>query len=258
VAFADHAAYALTSAALYQQLKLDSAARDHFFSMVNHDLKSPLANIKAQVDLLLRRIGRGKLALESDEGRAELTGRLEQISQRVRELGRQIDDLVDVSRIEAERFTVHLRREDLTEIVRSAVESLQILFPDREIRLELPDSPIWATVDSVRISQVINNLVTNAVKYSDPPSPVEVRLGRRAGAAFLEVTDQGYGIPEEEQHTLFQSYFRGANRRSNRGAGLGLGLYIVAGIVRAHEGRITVESQVGAGSTFTVLLPLAE
>lgn len=243
-----------TAIDLYRQRERDALARDHFFSMVNHDLKSPLANIKAQADLLLRRLERGKIPLETEGGRAEIISRLKQIGQRTRELGCQIDDLVDVLRIESQRFSVHLVHQDLTKIVASAVASLRALYADRTLELVLPRGPLWVDVDAVRMTQVINNLVSNAVKYSPPGSPVHVRLVRRDGQACLEVADHGPGIPEEQRPHLFKSYFRGTTPRWG-GTGLGLGLYIVAGIVRAHNGTITFQSEVGAGSTFTVCLP---
>lgn len=253
--FAAEALTVLTAASLYQKIRRDAVARDHFFSIVNHDLKSPLANIKAQADLLLRRLDRGKIALETDEGRTEVMSRLDQIGQRTRDLGRQIDDLVDVSRIEAQRFSVHLTRQDLTDIVEGAVKSLQAQHPERTIELVLARGPLWVEVDTVRMTQAISNLVGNALKYSPPTRPVRVQVERRGNSACVEVVDHGPGIPEEQRRQLFERYFRESQSRWH-GTGLGLGLYIVAGIVRAHRGTVAVQSEVGVGSTFTVCLPL--
>ncbi|HBY99255.1 MAG TPA: hypothetical protein DEP84_35825 [Chloroflexi bacterium] len=253
-AFAGQAAGVLAMASLYQQLKRDAASRDHFFSMVNHDLKSPLANIKAQADLLVRRIERGKIELASEEGREEVISRLQQIGQRTRELGRQIDDLVDVARIEAQRFAVYRTRENLADIVQAAVNGVRALYADRTVEVVLPPAPLWVEVDAIRMAQAINNLVVNAIRYSRAPNPIHVRLEARGKWTCVEVTDYGLGIPEEQRVQLFKSYFRGAQRPGS-GSGLGLGLYIVAGIVQAHGGTVAVQSEVGVGSTFTICLP---
>jgi signal transduction histidine kinase len=114
------------------------------------------------------------------------------------------------------------------------------------------------TYDPRRIGQVIENLVENAVKYSPDESEVHVAVGQRDGEAFVDVTDLGIGIPAGDLPHIFDRFHRGANVDDRRFAGMGLGLFICKGIVEQHGGRIWVDSRVGAGSTFHVVLPLED
>jgi signal transduction histidine kinase len=117
------------------------------------------------------------------------------------------------------------------------------------------DAPVVGTYDVRRIEQVFENLVDNAVKYSQESSPVRIRLDQRDGQALVDVSDEGIGIPAQDLPQVFERFHRASNVDDRRFAGMGLGLFICKGIVEQHGGRIWVESRVGAGTTFHVALP---
>lgn len=245
---------ALKISRLMENISLDTASRDAFLSTLNHDLKAPLATIKAHADLMIRRIQRRKVDLASPEGEADLLDRLDQIGTRARDLGRQIDAVVDSSRLEAGRLTLHRERESLSIIVAQTMDELQTYHPERTITAEITRDQLWSEADAHRIVQIIKILVSNALKFSPPDTPVAVRLSRQADSALLEVQDWGSGMDMAEA----QERFRRARYRRNDQAteGIGLNLYIAAGLTKLHGGRLSVESTPGVGSTFMVHLPL--
>jgi signal transduction histidine kinase len=118
------------------------------------------------------------------------------------------------------------------------------------------DGPVVGRWDAGRLEQVVTNLVSNAVRYSPDGSEVIIKVAREAGRAMFSVSDSGIGIPESQREMLFTPFFRGANAQRNYAGGMGLGLHIAQEIVRRHGGEIRVESREGAGTTFTVELPL--
>jgi signal transduction histidine kinase len=128
--------------------------------------------------------------------------------------------------------------------------------PDHRLELDLPQEPIHAAFDPLRIGQVLTNLVSNAIKYSPAGGPVRVSLERADGSAVLAVTDRGLGISPEDRAELFQPFRRGASVQDAI-PGVGLGLAASRKLVQAHGGTIEVESEPGSGSTFRVILPLA-
>jgi signal transduction histidine kinase len=165
---------------------------------------------------------------------------------------RLVNDLVDVSRIDASWLPLRLERCDLMHLCRQIADE-QSAASERDIRVDLTDGPVWVTADAERMGQVLTNLLSNAVKYSAQDCPVELAL-RAEGER-----DEGAGIPPESLPHLFERFYRvpGVQVQSGSGVGLGLGLFITREIVERHGGAIEVESAVGQGTTFTVSLPLA-
>jgi signal transduction histidine kinase len=230
-------------------------ARDETLASISHDLRTPLTAIRGLAQLLKRRVARG-IAVSPEE----LTDRLARIEEQTAMMAQMIDDLLDVARLEAGR-PLDLRREpcDLVELVVKSAADLQGSTDRHQLRVVAEDGPIVGSLDAARIERVVLNLLTNAVKYSPDGGPIEVvlRADRRPGCnwAVLTVHDGGIGIPADDMPRIFERFYRARNVGEQlRGSGLGL-----AGarqIVEQHGGEIGVTSEPGAGTTFTVRLPL--
>jgi signal transduction histidine kinase len=169
-----------------------------------------------------------------------------------------VGDLLDVSRIQADRLDLHAMPADVRDVVREAVEEQRQAAPERVIILTVPDTPVALTCDPDRIGQVVTNYLTNALKFAPPEFPLQVRVTQSDTVATVSVTDQGPGIPTEEQSCIWDRFQRvdAIEHQSGSYIGLGLGLYICKTIIERHQGAIGVTSQVGAGSTFWFSLPL--
>jgi signal transduction histidine kinase len=250
---ADQAAVILESRAL-----IDEAARvqareeatrlkDDFLSAAAHDLKTPLTTLVAQAQFLDRQATRDPTAPADINGIRRVVRESQRLSTLVREL-------LDASRLE--RGTLLGPREPV-DLVSMAEDICGRFSSDRHVCSVEPTSPIVGDWDPVRVSQVVENLVENAVKYSPDGGEVRIRVWQENGTAGLSVSDQGIGIPHADLPHVFERFHRGANVDDRRFAGMGLGLFICHGIVEQHGGRIWVESEPGRGSTFQVRLPLA-
>jgi two-component system, OmpR family, sensor histidine kinase MtrB len=216
-----------------------------FLAAVAHDLRSPLAVLKMGLQLV---------AQNGEALTAEGLGRFER---QVDRLSRMVGDLLDTAKIEAGELDLQPRPFDLRGAVTAMVELYAPSSADHEVEVTLPDEPVVARVDALRIEQVVSNLLSNAIKYSPEGGTIIVALGLADREAVLTVSDEGIGMVEDDLAGLFQPFKRGA-RTAGVFPGVGLGLSIVRRIVRAHGGRIEVESRLGAGTTFRVFLPLAE
>jgi PAS domain S-box-containing protein len=213
-----------------------------FLAMVTHELKTPLTTIGAYAQFMRRRGAYNETAAET-------------IVAQSRRLDRLIEDLLDVSRLDAGR--TELRREpiDLGVVVRAAAEQARVLSPAHQIEVNAPAEATIGWFDRDRLMQILQNLLSNAIKYSPEGSRVRVTLENAGDWARLTVEDRGVGIPPEVMSRLFNRFFRAPAAQASRVQGLGLGLYITKGLVEAHGGQITVESTEGVGSSFTVTLP---
>jgi signal transduction histidine kinase len=214
-----------------------------YLAGVAHDLRNPLGTMKMGVSLV---------ASEEADERARHT--LSLLDRQVDRMTRMVDDLLEVTRIEGGRLSIEPERFDLRERAREAVELHAPSFPAHDIVLAEADEPVEVWADPARIDQVLNNLLTNALKFSPGGSRVDVRVFARGGAAVIEVQDRGVGMTVEELGDLFAPFRRHAPTLA---PGAGLGLSIVRRIVGAHGGTVEVESEPKVGSTFRVLLALA-
>ena len=161
--------------------------------------------------------------------------------------------LLDASRLEQGKLVGDREPVDLVELARDVAR--RDSHQGRRITVSA-DAPVVGSYDPQRIGQVLENLVENAVKYSPADSEVAVAVSNRNGEAFIDVTDEGIGIPASDLPRIFDRFHRASNVDDRRFAGMGLGLFICKGIVEQHGGHISVESRIGAGSTFHVVLPL--
>ena len=213
--------------------------RHEFLAMASHELRNPVSAIKGHAQLMRRRGAYSERSVEAIIAQAD-------------QLRRLIDDLLLASQIEADRLDLRVADVDLVAEARAAAEAARADRP--ALRVEAPPEPLVVVADQQRLRQVLANLVTNAIKYSPDGSEVLLRVARAGGEARVYVTDHGVGIPPEAVPHLFERFFR-AEGAAARAQGLGLGLFITRRIVEAHRGTITVESELGRGSTFTVSLP---
>jgi signal transduction histidine kinase len=177
----------------------------------------------------------------------------------VARLERLVNDLVDVSRIQAGKLELRPEPADLVAILREAVEEQQQAAPERTISLQCPaDLEVPVVADSGRIEQVVTNYLTNALKYSTAARPVEVGAQVEQQHARVWVRDQGPGLPVEERERIWERFHRvpGIEVKSGTGVGLGMGLHICRTIIQQHGGQVGVESTPGQGSTFWFTLPI--
>jgi signal transduction histidine kinase/CheY-like chemotaxis protein len=270
----------IENAKLYHEAQEAIRARDEFLSIASHELKTPLTTLQLEVQMLLRlsRKGSGVVPMpvgagaESSRGGAFEVGRgsmgkpapsftpefiatkLEVLEHQTKKLSKLINNLLDVSRIAAGRLEIRLEEVDVARVVRDVITRFGPQFSLAGSILTLKaDSPIIAKLDRLRIEQVITNLVSNTLKYGRG-KPVEVLVEEFDHKCRIVVSDHGIGIAPEHKTRIFERFERAAASRNY--GGLGLGLYIVKQIVDGLCGTVYVESNLGAGSTFTVELPL--
>ncbi len=244
--------YAEELEATNRQLQDANQTKDRFLSIASHELKTPVTTIRGQAQLMLRRITKHKDT--NPEMESVGTG-LEKINDQTGRLTTLIDELLDVSSMRTGKVALHKRLYDLGLLSREVVDD-QSLLTGRQITLDLPQEPIKMQLDGDRMSQVLINLVSNAVKYSPDNAPIEVKLRAEENVAQLSVKDHGKGIAKDQINHIFETFYRTPDAQSSSKRGLGLGLFIAKDIVERHGGRIWCESVVNHGSTFFVELPL--
>jgi len=231
-----------------------SQMKDRFISMASHELKTPVTTIRVQTQFMLRRLSKQK---EMGPDKEFLVKSLQRIDEQTGRLTMLIVDLLDGSRTRGDRIILNRRSHDLNEICQNVIED-QCLLTERQIVLDVPNSPVEVYVDADRLAQVIINVVSNALKYSPEGSPVEVSIGQDAEYAFVRVRDYGHGIAKEDLPRIFEMFYRTTDAEATCAGGFGLGLAIAKEMVELHEGRIWCESELGQGSTFFVELPLGD
>ncbi len=232
------------------QQKIEEETQNTFISVISHELKTPVSIIKGYAETLGRE--------DANWDQATLRGGLQVIVEEADRLARQIGDLLETSRLHAGGMRLEPSEWSLPPLVAQVVERFAAQVGDAfSFELRLPDDlpPLYA--DYERSRTVLENLVSNAVKYS--PDGGTIRIAARADGqhAIISVSDQGIGIPPIEQSKLFQRFYRVDNRLRRETQGAGLGLFLSKAIVEAQGGRIWVESQPGRGSRFSFTLPLA-
>ncbi|MCL5026824.1 MAG: GAF domain-containing protein [Chloroflexi bacterium] len=243
---AHYAGSAIQNALLYEHEREVQREKDEFFSIVAHELRSPLTAINGYAQLLNRVLPAG-----SDELlRRSATSIIEQ-TRRLREL---VDNLLDSSRLALGRFALERAEVDLAVLARQVVESLQVSTDKHAIQISVPDTCV-ALCDQKRVHQVLENLIGNAIKYSPAGGPIEVKLEADGQEARLSVRDHGIGISPDHLSHIFERYYQVETADGAR-SGLGVGLNVCQEIVLAHGGRIWAESKPGEGSIFYFALPL--
>jgi len=235
-------------------LKEAEYLKDEFVGIAAHELRTPIAVLKGFAQTLLVQTRRGKGAALA-EWQLEA---LEEIDQATRRLVELIEDLLDVTRLQAGRLTLHQEPTDLVALVQRVVTRLHMTAERHLLSIDTTRAHLVLHLDSQRIEQVLSNLIGNAIKYSPDEGSIEIML-REEGEAqrvVLSVRDRGIGIPTQQQASIFGRFMRADNARAYGIGGTGLGLYLSRELVELHGGRIWFESTEGQGSTFFLALPI--
>jgi PAS domain S-box-containing protein len=227
-------------------LKELERVREEFAAVVAHDLRNPVQAIMMQAQLLQR--------MAQGESVVAPVSALERVLRNGERLMLLIDDLLDVSRIERRRVYLERREVELPAAISQLLKQTEITLGDHQAELRIEGTPPAVFVDPMRLDQVLTNLIQNAAKYSEPGKPIEITVEPSGHGAQITVKDSGAGIAREDLPRLFDRYFQTKRAREKK-SGIGLGLFITKGLVEAHGGRLTVESELGQGSAFRVWLP---
>ena len=227
--------------------KQDELRKNDFIGMVSHELKTPLTSMKAYVQMLL-----AKARKQDDQFTARA---LEQADKQVRKMTTMINGFLNVSRLEAGKIHIHKQHFDMAELVKDVEEESVLTISSHKVTF----APVAETIvhaDRDKIGQVINNLISNAVKYSASGSTILVACVTIQNTAEVSVKDEGPGISPENMEHIFDRYYRVQDNPANTVSGFGIGLYLSAEIIQRHNGTIWVESEVGKGSTFYFRVPV--
>jgi PAS domain S-box-containing protein len=236
-------------AAQNERLRELDRLKDEFIALVSHELRTPLTSIRGYTELLLD----GEAGDLTDDQR-QFLGVVERNSHRLLHL---VGDLLFLAQVEAGKLVLDVGAVDLAAVASESVETARPQAEAKGIMLTLASGPVPLIAgDRARIAQLLDNLVSNAIKFTPEKGRVDVRVLTLKKQAVLEVRDSGMGIPAAEQELLFERFFRTSTATEQAIQGTGLGLAITKAIVEAHSGRITVASQQGSGATFRVTLPL--
>jgi len=230
-----------------QELRELDRVKDEFVSSVSHELRTPLTSISGYVELLLE-----------DEANEERRGYLSIVDRNAQRLLGLVSDLLFTARLQDGRLELERTEVDLRRLVADAIQSARPRAESARIELVVEADAVPPVLgEAVRLAQLLDNLVSNAVKFTPSGGRVTVRLSSDGTQARIEVSDTGIGIAPAEREKLFERFFRSQAALERQIQGTGLGLYISKAIVEAHGGRIGVQSIVGEGTTFVVELPTA-
>jgi len=225
-----------------------SRRKDEFIAMLSHELRNPLAPIRAATEVI-RRVAAPE---------PTLTRASEVINRQVSHLTRLVDELLDVSRISQGRVTLKREQVDLERVITHGVETARPLIDSRKQKLAvaLPGAPVWVSGDFVRLSQVVANLLNNAAKYTHEGGRIEISASANEGQAVIVVRDDGAGIDSHLLPHVFDLFVQGERSLDRSQGGLGIGLTLVRHLVELHQGRVEADSKgAGRGSEFKVRLP---
>lgn len=232
-----------TISMIMRDLEQSRAHQMRYLAAVAHDIKNPIGAIKMAADL----------GLQEASGE-EVTEYFEVISRQSKYLDHMVGDFIDTTRVEGGWLQLSPTTQDLRELVTGSARLFQNYSRLHVLTCECPDTPLICEVDAVRVSQVLNNLISNAIKYSPNGGFVRIKLENSSNGVLISVQDDGIGISPKELDEIFVPFRRSQMTRETI-PGVGLGLFTAKRIIEAHNGRLTVESVAGKGSTFTVHLP---
>jgi signal transduction histidine kinase len=231
-----------------ERLRQADRLKSDFLANVSHDLRTPLATIKAAIS--------GLLEPDIDWDRESLRGFLGVVNEEADRLTHRVRNLLDMTRLEAGALPLEKDLCDLTDVVGAALERLGPLLRGRPVEDEFPAAPLYVNADYAQLEMVILNLVENALKYSPPGTPLFISGRAEHDTAEITVRDQGPGVPAGDEERIFQKFYRAPAGRQAAG-GTGLGLAICQAIIEAHHGRIGVRRPPEGGAEFWFQLPLA-
>ncbi len=227
-------------------------ARDDLLAVAAHEFKTPLTTVIGYTQALQVRGAREGHLTRRDQDTLRV------IAAQAKRLHRLIDSVLDLARLHSRQTQITQQVVDLAALARQAVTDARLTAARHLVEFHDPSAPVVIVGDSVRLEQVLQNLLDNAVKYSPDGGVITVCVEQRNAKAVLMISDQGIGIPEAARAQLFERFFRASNLDPRRMQGTGIGLAIVSEIVAPHGGVVEVDSAEGHGSTFTIQLPLLE
>ena len=230
------------------QLRKLENIRKEFVSNVSHELKTPITAIMGFVETL-------KNIDNNNEDQKKFLQIIESHSDRLNSI---IDDLLNLSRIEEQggNEKLNLKNQKLLPVIDQAIHDYDILIRDKNISVKINcDKQISILQNSRLMQEALGNLISNAVKYSDNESEIIISVNQSNDENIIAVKDYGIGISEKHQERLFERFYRVDESRSRDQGGTGLGLSIVKHIVNFHNGKITIDSELGSGSTFNIIIP---
>ena len=225
-----------------------SRLKSDFVSNVSHELKTPLSLIRMFGETLDSGI------VEDKNKRQEFYGIIKRESERLTDL---INNVLDFSKIERRKKEFHFKETNITEIVKDVIESYkpQMISSGFQVDVKIPDKKIILQIDKDTISQALLNLLNNAVKYSNDRKYICIEINETLDSVAVTVADHGIGIDRKDYKNIFENFYRVTNSQTSKVKGTGIGLTIAKYIVEAHKGTITVESEAGKGSKFTMIIP---
>lgn len=226
---------------------LDTFVYMDVLSVAGHELRTPLAVLKLQTQHLHKRLAR--------QGLDDDVAILAQMEAQIQKLERLNGDLLNISNIQTGKLSYVQERVDLNKLLQESAEVMNQMHPTHTILVH-GSATACVVGDKDRLGQVFSNLLSNAIKYSPRADMVEVEIRSSAEAITISVRDHGIGIPQDQREKIFERFYRAVDPSTNPIPGLGIGLYLVAEIIKHHGGTITVDSALGQGSTFHVALPL--
>jgi PAS domain S-box-containing protein len=238
---------AIENARLYREAQDATRAREEILAIVSHDLRNPLATIDLATTMTLESSDIGPIARK----------RVETIHRSVNRMGHLLGDLLDAASLQAGRLPMAMKIEDVAVLVARVIEAHEDLARKQGIELvcDCPVEGVRIRGDRERLMQAFGNLIGNALKFCGRGDVVTLRARVAGRHVAFEVTDEGPGIPDDEQAHIFEPYWS-AKRHAKKG--IGLGLYICKAIIEAHDGTISVDSELGRGTTFSIMIPLVE
>lgn len=243
----DQALHSLATA--NKRLVVLNAEKDEFLQIAAHDLKNPLTTMQGYSEML----GEGII---SKPEKVQATGKtLFAMSMRMTNI---VIELLDINTIEQGKYPVKLEIINIAPVATEAVDRLTLAAEKKSIQIVFCTPSVMAVADAKALGQILDNLLSNALKYSNPGTTVEMRTGSTDSHAILEVADEGLGLSGEDRRKLFQKFTRLSSKPTAGESSTGLGLSIVKRIAESMNGDVHCESQLGRGSTFQVVLPLAD
>jgi len=227
--------------------KEDELRKNDFIGMVSHELRTPLTSLSAYIQLLQYKV--------KDNNDSFTDETLNKVSIQLKRMSGMIDGFLNVSVLESGSITLNKSNFDLVELIKSVAEENRVLMPGHFIQV-IDEEKINVFADQQKIGNVVNNLISNAAKYSKKDSLIAIRCEIIGNFVQVSIEDEGIGIHKEDQAKLFNRFFRVDSPNTKTIAGFGVGLYICEEIIKKHQGKIWMESEMGKGSTFYFIIPL--
>lgn len=235
--------------ALNQQLQEQDRAKDQFIATLSHELRNPLAPIRAAA----------KLIASPNLAREQLQRAQSIIERQVSHMALLLDDLLDIARITQGKLHIKRQLVTLFDVIDAAIEAVRPVLnaKNQDLLLQLPHQPVTVDADPLRLSQILSNLLTNASKYSEPGSPITVAVRTEGAKVLMSVQDQGIGIAPDSVHRIFQMFVQVEGPTMASEGGLGIGLALVKGLTELHGGCVSARSAgLGQGSEFIAEFPI--